>query len=272
MAAGGNLNVQLAAANSGVAAGIGAARAPGKPQAKEAPSQPVLETHGDEEQQDTFTSSSVGSNPSSGTAGAQGPQGQQQPQQQQQNGVQQRHISFDQQPKPGQAKPQTQTAQPQAQPSLLPGQSAGPQGRLPMAPNQLAAWWQATQTRNQPTSSQPPHVAAQLQKQKVMQGMLQYAKNDYNQFVKSNEPDYPPYSRRNLREIISALGGQDDPGLARTRKKQADDQTGGGVQVASAGEPEGYNKFKVTQAVRGLQIVQSYHQPQNQDQPLDLVA
>ncbi|MHB2019233.1 MAG: hypothetical protein ACYCW6_19970 [Candidatus Xenobia bacterium] len=122
---------------------------------------------------------------------------------------------------------------------------------------------QAGRTPSQ-ANYQNPAEQALAQKERFLRSFKSLVENEYNQYVKSDDA---LYSRKNLREILAALGDQDSLFSRKDTKTKKDDKN-------NLGSLKGYNKLNQRLAGRTLHIFDE--PPQNQQdqprEPLSLVA
>lgn len=113
---------------------------------------------------------------------------------------------------------------------------------------------------NQEAKQQRPDI----QRKQFAENLKKWVDVEYKQYVKDNDP---LYSRRNLREILQALGDSD----TKTQKKDsAKDSTGKNTVSFSK-----FNKYNITQASTALKLfteISSVEDPTYANQGFDLVA
>lgn len=211
------------------------------------------------EQQDTSNSGAKsGKDP-------RGPQGQAQAQvQTPDQKVRQRQISTPQQHSAPATEEQTEAKGAQQSQEQAPeaGRQA-PRGQVAFDTSAQIQWRFNRAQTEQTNGSGGAQSQPEMQKRQFLKNLQSMVKNEYQQFVKSDDS---LYSRRNLREIMSALN-QDDP----YSKKLSRDTDSRFAENEPAGELEGYNKFNAMRATRSLQVVLS-HQQEQQESALQLVA
>lgn len=100
----------------------------------------------------------------------------------------------------------------------------------------------------------------ELQRKKFAQNLRKWVDVEYKQYVKDNNP---LYSRRNLREILNALGNFE----AKTNKTSKKDDAKNNSQVSFSA----FNKYNVTQATKTLHIFDEIQVPDNYE-AFELVA
>lgn len=144
-------------------------------------------------------------------------------------------------------------------------QAATNQPRGALLDNTARINWQFQQNQANATANAAdnPAQSPDAQKKQFLTRLKGMVNLEYQQYVKS---DTALYSRRNLREIMSALGENHDPNVDKLNN-----QDSRGQQNQVPGEPEGYNKFNQMRASKSLQVLHQYQQEPPQDQ-LSLVA
>jgi hypothetical protein len=125
---------------------------------------------------------------------------------------------------------------------------------------QFKAQQRATSAANGDSPQQRPEV----QKRQFLTRLRDMVNTEYKQYVKS---DTNLYTRRNLREIASALGDTRDPNVDRQR---LEDSSVSHREVFGE-EYAGFNKFNQMQMTRTQSAMQQYLHEPPQDQ-LSLVA
>lgn len=177
--------------------------------------------------------------------------------------VRQRQISAPQQERSNATEESADTAESRPTPDQTPtGQPAGPRGRVAFDTSAQIQWkFNQAQTK-QGGSSESAQTQPELQKRQFLSRLQDMVKTEYQQYVKSDDA---LYSRRNLREIMSALN-QEDPYSKRLSKEQDTRSTNAPREV------EGYNKFNAMRASRSMQVVQERAQQDQQEPALQLVA
>ncbi len=116
------------------------------------------------------------------------------------------------------------------------------------------------QAQQQSEASQQTRMKPDIQRRQFASNLQKWVDVEYKQFVKTNDP---LYTRRNLREILSALGDQ-DPSAKKTRFDK--DSVGKNAIAFSK-----YNKHNITQASKAMRIFEEI--PSNLDNmDYDLVA
>jgi len=114
--------------------------------------------------------------------------------------------------------------------------------------------------QQQTEASQQTRMKPDIQRRQFASNLQKWVDVEYKQFVKSNDP---LYTRRNLREILSALGDQ-DPSV---KKNRFDKDSVGKNSIAFSK----YNKHNITQASKAMRIFEEI--PSNLDNmDYDLVA
>jgi hypothetical protein len=99
-----------------------------------------------------------------------------------------------------------------------------------------------------------------VQRKQFAENLRKWVDVEYKQFVKQNDP---LYTRKNLREILSALGEQDGP---QSKKTSRDRETGKNTVQFSK-----FNKYNITKASQAMRIFEEI--PSNLDNmEYDLVA
>ncbi len=115
---------------------------------------------------------------------------------------------------------------------------------------------------NQQQQQQPNaqnRMKPDVQRRQFADNLRKWVDVEYKQFVKQNDP---LYTRRNLREILSALGDQ-DPSAKKTKSDRDNSKTT--VQFSK------FNKYNITQASKAMRIFEEI--PSNLDNiDYDLVA
>jgi len=145
------------------------------------------------------------------------------------------------------------------------GTEGGPKPRVLLDNTARMNWEFQANQKSQASEGETPQTSPQVQKRQFLTRLKGMVDLEYQQYVKS---DTALYSRRNLREIMSALGGQEDPNL---RKLESEDRSSKETNEAPPGELEGYNKFNQMRAANSLRILHEHQQQPPQDQ-LSLVA
>ncbi len=100
----------------------------------------------------------------------------------------------------------------------------------------------------------------EVQRKKFAQNLRKWVDVEYKQYVKDSNP---LYSRRNLREILNALGNFE----AKTNKSSKKDDAKNNSQVSFSS----FNKYNVTQATKTLHIFDEIQVPDNYE-AFELVA
>lgn len=177
--------------------------------------------------------------------------------------VRQRQISAPQQERSNATEESTDSAEARQTPDkAATGQPSGPRGRVAFDTSAQIQWkFNQAQTKqgggNEGAQAQP-----EVQKRQFLSRLQDMVKTEYQQYVKSDDA---LYSRRNLREIMSALN-QEDPYSKRLSKEQDTRSTN------TPRELEGYNKYNALRASRSMQVVQERAQQDQQESSLQLVA
>ncbi|MBR0518290.1 hypothetical protein IJJ97_00705 [bacterium] len=100
----------------------------------------------------------------------------------------------------------------------------------------------------------------EVQRKKFAQNLRKWVDVEYKQYVKDSNP---LYSRRNLREILNALGNFE----AKTNKSSKKDDAKNNSEVSFSS----FNKYNVTQATKTLHIFDEIQVPDNYE-AFELVA
>lgn len=108
---------------------------------------------------------------------------------------------------------------------------------------------------NQDTKNRPD-----IQRKKFAQNLKKWVDVEYKQYVKDNDP---LYSRRNLREILQALGDSD----VKTKKTGKKDDASGKNEISFSS----FNKYNISQATNTLKIFDEIQLPDNYE-AFELVA
>ncbi|MBM3464165.1 MAG: hypothetical protein FJX76_18875 [Armatimonadetes bacterium] len=149
------------------------------------------------------------------------------------------------------------------------GQSSEGRPRLMLDNTARINWeFQTSQNRAEGAQNEQPGQQAEVQKRQFLSRLKKMVNMEYQQYVKS---DSNLYSRRNLREIMTALNTQDDPNVGQTARNEDNLSRNAAGTGEQPGELEGYNKFNQMKAARTLQLQHEYQQEPPQDQ-LSLVA
>ncbi|MHC9540224.1 MAG: hypothetical protein AB9903_11960 [Vulcanimicrobiota bacterium] len=133
------------------------------------------------------------------------------------------------------------------------------QGRVMLdTSSQIQHKFQKVLTQQQPTNQN--RMKPDIQRRQFADNLRKWVDVEYKQFVKQNDP---LYTRRNLREILSALGDQ-DPSAKKTKSSDRDTSKTT-VQFSK------FNKYNITQASKAMRIFEEI--PSNLDNiDYDLVA
>lgn len=177
--------------------------------------------------------------------------------------VRQRQISAPQQQRSQATEEKTESAEARQTPDQAAnGQAQAPRGRFALDTSAQIQWkFNQAQTK-QGGGPENAQTQPELQKRQFLSRLQDMVKTEYQQYVKSDDA---LYSRRNLREIMSALN-QDDPYSKRLSKEQDTRNT------ETPHELEGYNKYNAMRATRSLQVVEQHQQQDHQEPALQLVA
>ena len=100
----------------------------------------------------------------------------------------------------------------------------------------------------------------ELQRKKFAQNLRKWVDVEYKQYVKDSNP---LYSRRNLREILNALGNFE----SKTNKSNKKDDAKNNSEVSFSA----FNKYNVTQATKTLHIFDEIQVPDNYE-AFELIA
>lgn len=133
------------------------------------------------------------------------------------------------------------------------------QGRVLLdTSSQIQHKFQKVLTQQQPNTQN--RMKPDIQRRQFADNLRKWVDVEYKQFVKQNDP---LYTRRNLREILSALGDQ-DPSAKKTKSSERDTSKTT-VQFSK------FNKYNITQASKAMRIFEEI--PSNLDNiDYDLVA
>ncbi|MDQ7822811.1 MAG: hypothetical protein RDV48_08470 [Candidatus Eremiobacteraeota bacterium] len=153
----------------------------------------------------------------------------------------------------------------QVQDSQLNQQSGTqPKGRLFLdTSSQIQHSFQKMQEQQlqQQSANNQAKMRPDVQRKIFAENLRKWVDVEYKQFVKQNDP---LYTRRNLREILQALGDQDTQ-TKKTKSSSTDSLGKNSVQYSR------YNKYNITQASKAMRIFEEI--PSNIDNvDYDLVA
>jgi|GEM_PF-972054 len=134
------------------------------------------------------------------------------------------------------------------------------QGRVMLdTSSQIQHRFQKVLTQQQQQPNTQNRMKPDVQRRQFADNLRKWVDVEYKQFVKQNDP---LYTRRNLREILSALGDQ-DPSSKKVKSDRDTSKTT--VQFSK------FNKYNITQASKAMRIFEEI--PSNIDNiDYDLVA
>ncbi len=124
------------------------------------------------------------------------------------------------------------------------------------------AKFQTLQAQQQQQAAAQKKLKPEIQRRIFADNLRKWVDVEYKQFVKQNDP---LYTRRNLREILQALGEQESPTTKKTKMDRGDAAGKNKTQYTK------YNKYNITQASKAMRIFEEI--PSNIDNiDYDLVA
>lgn len=176
---------------------------------------------------------------------------------------QQRRISAPQSrtPQPTEKSESAEAKEPETQgPPQEKAAADKSRGHIPMDTAAFTQW--KFRAQQQASGGVEPESPPEVQKRRYLSNLKRIVNDELAQYVKS---DSAPYTKRNLRQIASALD-YDDPNTKRLKK-----ETDSRRSEPEAGEFEGWNKYNYLRAKSTLKVMQESHQEPPQHQLL-LVA
>lgn len=111
---------------------------------------------------------------------------------------------------------------------------------------------------------QPAKLRPDIQRKQFAENLRKWVQLEYSQFTKNADP---LYTRRNLREILNALGDSD----SKTNKYSSKEDSVGKNKIGFSK----FNKYNITQASQALKLFEEINSPESEMQnlsELDLVA